>query len=187
MIGDIQALRETNVHFNPDGKKSFSLLSSDPLRACTCTSGKPECTSVFMNLTKYPGENFNISAVVVGENFGTVTGSVYSNFLPLGKNRAAPKLEELQHFQRVSRSAGCTELQYTVLSENAEEVMVLTAKDVTTLHYRSQFKVDVMVDRYNYLGFPMGDIQFMSTSHFFLVLLDSCYTVLNTDVCVTTS
>ena len=102
MIGHIQALRETNVHFNPDGKKSFSLLSSDPLRACTCTGGKPECTSVFMNLTKYPGESFNISAVVVGENFGTVTGSIYSNFLRLGKNRAAPKFEELQHFQRIS-------------------------------------------------------------------------------------
>ena len=65
--------------------------------------------------------------------------------------------------------------------------MVLTAKDVTTLHYCSQFKVDVIVDRYNNLGFPMGDIQFTSTSHFFLVLLDSCYTLLNTDVCATTS
>ena len=158
MIGYIQALRGTKVYFNPDENKSLSLLSSDPLRVCICTNGRPECTNVFMNLTKYPGENFNISAVVVGENFGTVTGSVYSNFLRLGKNRAAPKLEELQHFQRVSRSAGCTELQYTVLSENTDEVMVLTAKDVTTLHFRSQYKVDEMVNRYNYVGFPMEDI-----------------------------
>ena len=158
MIGYIQALHGTNVYFNPDENKSLSLLSSDPLRTSICTRGKPECTSVFMNLTKYPGESFNISAVVVGENFGTVTGLVFSNILPLGENRTAPKLEGLQHFQKVPRSAGCTELQYTVLSENVKEVMVLTAKDVTTLQYGSQYKVDEMVDHYNYVGFPMGDI-----------------------------
>ena len=89
----------THVYFNPDRNKSLSLLSSDPLRACICTSGRPECTNVFVNLTKYPGEHFSISAVVVGENFGTVTGSVYSNFLPLNENRTAAKLEELQHLQ----------------------------------------------------------------------------------------
>ena len=147
-----------NAHFNPDGNKSLSLLSSDPLRVCICTSGRPEYKSVFMNLTKYPGEPFNISAVVVGENFGTVTGSVYSNFLPLGENRTAPKLEELQRFQRVSRSAGCTELQYTVLSENVKEVMVLTAKDVTTLHYTSQNDVDKIVRLYKYNGYPFISI-----------------------------
>ena len=147
-----------NAYFNPDGNQSLSLLSSDPLRVCICTSGRPECTNVFMSLTKYPGEPFNISAVVVGENFGIVTGSVYSKFLPLGKNRTAPKLEELQHFQRVSRSAGCTELQYAVLSENVKEVMVLTAKDVTTLHYTSQNDVDRMVRFYNNNGYPSINI-----------------------------
>ena len=157
MVGAL-ILDGTKLYFNPDGNKSFSLLSSDPLRACICTSGRPECTSVFMNLAKYPGEPFNISAVVVGENFGTVTGSVYSNFLPLGKNRIAPKLEELQHIQKVSKSAGCTELQYTVLSANAMEVMVLTAKDVTTLHYESQDRVDGMIKFYNYFGFPSLNI-----------------------------
>ena len=143
----------THVYFNPDRNKSLSLLSSDPLRACICTSGRPECTNVFVNLTKYPGEPFSISAVVVGENFGTVTGSVYSNFLPLNENRTRPKLEELQRLQRVSRSAGCTELQYTILSENVKEVMVLTAKDVITLHYAPQKEVDKMT-----FGFPSDNI-----------------------------
>ena len=147
-----------NVSFDPDRNKSLSLLSSDPLRACICTSGRPECTNVFMNLTKYPGEPFSISAVVVGENFGTVTGSVYSNFLPLNENRTAAKLEELQRLQRVSRSAGCTDLQYTVLSENVKEVMVLTAEDVTTLHYASHKEVDKMIRCYNYFGFPFDSI-----------------------------
>ena len=157
MVGAL-TLDGTKLYFNPDGNQSLSLLSSDPLRVCICTSGRPECTNVFMNLTKYPGEPFNISAVVVGENFGTVTGSVYSNFLPLDENRAAPKLEELQHIQNVSKIAGCTELQYTVLSANAMEVVVLTAKDVNTLHYESQDRVDGMIKFYNYFGFPSLNI-----------------------------
>ena len=134
------------------GNNSFSVLSSDPMRACVCTNGTPVCTTVFMNMTKYPGEAFNIPAVVVGEGFGTVTGSAQSKFLSLGKNRTAPNLEEFQHLQKVSRSAGCAELQYTVLSENDKEVMVLTAKDVTTLHYGSQSKVDELVTRYERWG-----------------------------------
>jgi len=63
-----------------------SLLSSDPMRACVCTNGTLVCTTVFINMTKYPGEAFNIPSVVVGENYGTVTGSVHSKFLSLGKN-----------------------------------------------------------------------------------------------------
>ena len=90
------------LHFNPDGNSSFSLVSSDPLRVCICKSGRPECTDVFLNMTKYPGEAFNISTVVVGENFGTVTGAVYSKFLPLGKDRPAPRLEEHSTFRGLS-------------------------------------------------------------------------------------
>ena len=87
-----------------------------------------------------------------------MTGSVYSNFLPLGKDRNAAKLEELQRLQRVSRSAECTELQYTILFENVKEVMVLTARDVITLHYASQKEVDKMIFNYKYFGFPLDNI-----------------------------
>ena len=54
-----------------------------------------------MNMTKYPGEAFNVPAVVVGENFGTVIGSVHSKFLSLGKNKTAPDLEGFQHLQKL--------------------------------------------------------------------------------------
>ena len=119
-----------NIRVDRIGNDPFSILSSDPMQACFCTNGTPNCTAAFIIMTKYPGEAFNIPAVVVGENFGTVTGSVRSKFLPLDKNRAAPNLEVFQHFQKISRSAGCSELHYTVLSENEKEVMVLTAQDV---------------------------------------------------------
>ena len=142
------------LHFNPDGNSSYSLVSSDPLRVCICKSGRPECTDAFLNVTKYPGEAFNISTVVVGENFGTVTGAVYSKFLPLGKDRPAPRLEELQHFQRIMRLEGCTNLQYTVMSKNEKEILVLTAKDITTLYYGSKDEVDLLVGEYKIDGYP---------------------------------
>jgi len=117
-----------------------------------------------MSVTKYPGESFNIPAVVVGENFGTVTGSVHSKFLSLGKNRTAPNLEGFQHFQKVSRSAGCSELQYTVLSENEKEVMVLTAQDiVTTLNYGSQSEADELATYCEELGSPPSEERRWST------------------------
>ena len=109
---------------------------------------------MFLNVTKYPGEAFNISTVVVGENFGTVTGAVYSKFLPLGKDRPAPRLEELQHFQRIMRLEGCTNLQYTVLSKNEKEILVLTAKDITTLYYGSKDEVDSLGSEYKIDGYP---------------------------------
>ena len=130
MVANSQVVHDgMNIHVDRIGNDPFSILSSDPMRACFCTNGTPNCTATFMNMTKYPGEVFNIPAVVVGENFGTVTGSVRSKFLPLDENRTVPNLEVFQHFQKISRSAGCSELQYTVLSENEKEVMVLTAQD----------------------------------------------------------
>ena len=156
--GIIPVTKGIQLHFNSDKKGSFSLVSSDPMRACVCKNGRPECTDMFLNVTKYPGETFNISAVVVGENFGTVTGAVYSKFLPLGKDRMAPRLEELQHFQRIMRLARCTNLQYTVLSENEEEVMVLTAKDVTTLYYGSKDEVNSLLVEYKIDGHPSRDL-----------------------------
>ena len=158
VAGYSQAFDGVHVRVDTLGSDSSSVLSSDPMRACVCTNGTPDCTTIFMNMTKYPGEAFNVPAVVVGDNFGTVTGSVHSKFLSLDKNRTVPNLEEFQNLQRFSRSAGCTQLQYTVLSANEKEVMVLTAKDVTTLQYGSQSEVDEMVTTYEELHDPPPEL-----------------------------
>ena len=154
-----QVLDGIHVYVNQQGADSFSLLSSDPLRTFVCTNGTSDCTITFMNMTKYPGEALNIPAVVVWYRFGTATGSEHSKFLSLGKNRTAPNLEGFQHFQKVSRSAGCSELQYTVLSENEKEVMVLTAQDiVTTLNYGSQSEADELATYCEELGSPPSEL-----------------------------
>ena len=77
------------VHFNTCRNKSLSLNLSDPMRVCTYTSGNQNMYKSVYESDQISGEPFNISAVVVGQNLGTVTGSVYSNFVPLGKNKTA--------------------------------------------------------------------------------------------------
>ena len=128
-------------------------------------------------MTKYPGEAFNIPSVVVGENSGTVTGSVHSKFLSLGKNWTAPDLEVFQHLQMFSQSTGCTEFPYTVLSENEKEDSywyLLLKVFITTLYYGSRSEVDEMIMRNGVLQVENSWlIQFTLTSHFFLAHLQN--------------
>jgi len=112
------------------GKSSSSVISSDPLRVCLCRSGRPDCSSssVTRYLYLYPGEFFTISAVVVGQEFGTVVGTVYAQFLPLESSTTQPALGALQEAQQVHHSS-CSELKYSVLTSNRLEVMVLSTSN----------------------------------------------------------
>ena len=96
------------VSFTPNATTDLSLVTSDPSRVCLCTPHKmiPDCDHVFYIKTVYPGESVIIPAAVVGQNFGTVDGSVYSQFMVLGGNRTSPELGEMQQFQGVSHHAG---------------------------------------------------------------------------------
>ena len=63
---------------------SLSLISSDPSRVCLCNGrGWPDCMILFDPTPRYiyPGQTIVISAVTVGQNFGTVAGSVHAQFL----------------------------------------------------------------------------------------------------------
>ena len=106
----------------------FSKITSDPMRVCLCKGGKPDCT-ILATKTHYPGETFTVSAVVVGEELGTVNGTVYAQFLPLQDSETEPSLRDLQQSQRVGHDS-CTELKYSIQSLLNVETLVLTAQDV---------------------------------------------------------
>ena len=47
---------------------------------------KPDCLNIFKTIQTnghgpYPGQTIHISAVVVGQNFGTVSGAVYAQLI----------------------------------------------------------------------------------------------------------
>ena len=133
--GDWNCLDSFNTISNifQDG---LSLISSDPLRVCLCSEiGQPDC-KVLADPTPhivYPGQTINISAVVVGQDFGTVAGSVYAQLLHRG---STPQLESGQEVQSVIQHK-CNHLYYTIFSQSEvfDAVLVLTADDV----YVSEF------------------------------------------------
>ena len=124
-------------HISNIFQDGLSLISSDPLRVCLCneTGQQPDCLVLADPTlhTAYPGQTINISAVVVGQDFGTVAGSVYAQFLHKG---STPQLESGQEVQSVIQHK-CNHLYYTIFSQSAvfDAVLVLTADDV----YVSEF------------------------------------------------
>ena len=114
------------ITINPD---SLSAVSSDPLRVCVCPDqSTPDCLAILpdqniphLHYTVYPGQNFTIPVAVVGFNFALTSGSVYAQF----RSSDASLGSDSQYVQGVSQT-GCSQLQYSVLSDKKQETLVLT-------------------------------------------------------------
>ena len=114
-------------------QSGLSLISSDQSRTCLCNEhGHPDCLVLADPTTHimYPGQTLSISAVAVGQDFGTVAGSVYAQFLSRSFPRSTSQLESWQKVQTVTQNS-CNHLDYTIFSQNegSEAVLVLTAQD----------------------------------------------------------
>ena len=111
---------------------SLSAISSDPLRVCICDStGEPQCARldfIYLNATLYPGERFAVPLVVVGEEFGTVTGSVHATLL----GRTTGSLGAGQNAQRTN-VRHCTTVEYSIYSSQLTETVILTTFGETPL------------------------------------------------------
>ena len=110
---------------------TLSKIASDPSRVCLCTNGTPDClivTSAAPNKGHglYPGQTMVVSAVVVGQNFGTVAGSVFAQFLKSPSKTNVPQLASGQDSQSVEQY-NCNTLHYTIFSQVEEVVLMLTA------------------------------------------------------------
>ena len=111
-------------------QSGLSLISSYQSRVCLCSEiGQPDCLTVADPTTHviYPGQTITIPAVVVGQDFGTAPGSVFSQFLHSPNTTHTVGMEEKQYSIAVENSQ-CSNLEYTVFSqsEDLEAVLVLT-------------------------------------------------------------
>ena len=97
----------------------LSLISSDPSRVCLCTTtGIPNCTILSDSISKpiFPGQAVILTAVVVvGQDFGTVTGPVYAQYLKRSPEKILLQLQYSQKIQSVTHY-GCTKMNYNVFS-----------------------------------------------------------------------
>ena len=96
---------------------SNSSISSDPFRVCMCDhNGEPQCKKKSYILSSYnihPGEEFTLSVVVVGGDFGLTTGTVYN----LVKANESTFLWP-DHAQEVRSISSCTKIKYTLYSQS---------------------------------------------------------------------
>ena len=158
--GDTNCLaRFENVSRVVPPYNQLSLVSSTPTRVCLCSeAGLPNCSNVLdlQVLSVYPGQNIAVSAVVTGQNFGTVAGSVYAQFLRQSPTHVLPTLESLQYTQGVVQHAS-NNLSYTVFSgaeEMSNEMLVLTVEDnvVTTVPDKDRVRQTFDMWRSTYLN-----------------------------------
>ena len=110
---------------------TLSPVSSDPSRVCLCAYDKLDCLNIFETMQNkegifYPGQTLVISAVVVGQNFGTVAGFVYAEFVKLPSTDNTLQLAQRQETQGVEHTK-CNLLQYTIYSQPGDITLMLTA------------------------------------------------------------
>ena len=111
-------------------QSGLSTITSDPSRVCFCKDAEPDCLTVADPKVHYvyPGQTITIPAVVVGQDFGTVTGSVYAKFLNTSFD---VEMKPGQNVSNIDKSQ-CSSIEYTIFSKNkvSEAVLVLTANHV---------------------------------------------------------
>ena len=110
------------------GQSSARQITSEPSRVCLCHDTSPDCLIVAdpTTHTLYPGETLTVSAAVVGQDFGTVTGYVYAQVIDTAHNNATVSRDQMG----VSYDNGaCSNLNYTVYSscEECKVALILTS------------------------------------------------------------
>ena len=125
-------------------QNDFSSISSKPSRVCFCNESRiPDC--MIFSYTKthsfYPGQNVSISAVTVGQNFGTVAGSVYAQYFKRSHTDNLLELDGSQKVQSVTQKS-CNKLFYTLSSPKdiTNLILVLTVQEtVVSSEYNEIF------------------------------------------------
>ena len=135
--------------FHNYNESSWSPVSSDPTRVCFCDDkGLPQCEVldyIYVTLPpRYPGEHFTVPAVLVGYEFGTVPGIIYSYIM---QNDTNATIGDMQSIQEARHHRICSLLNFTIETPtaNTTEVILLSARQ-----YRNDDLVNLIdiVNRY---------------------------------------
>ena len=105
-------------------KHSPSSVTSPARRLCLCQSSRPNCSLKPLTLQKFPGETFFIEAVLVGQFYGTVPGTVQASL-----NSSKSSLKQGEYVQNLS-SIICNELRYTISTSHGFEILKIRVQHV---------------------------------------------------------
>ena len=102
--------------FSPSFLDDPSLISSDPVDMYLCKDGRPDCSPDFIpSQTVYPGELFDVFAVVVGDMQGLVNSTVLVSFVPYTKDVELGDFQYMQLFQ----SRNCAKFTFSILVQKS--------------------------------------------------------------------
>ena len=107
-----------------------SAVSADATRVCICDDkGQPQCGKVLEYIQAYPGEHFSLLLVVVGGDYGTTTGNVYTSFLNRNSSyESVLGLSDQQH-QVITENTECNMFNYSVYSNRPHDILFLTTQE----------------------------------------------------------
>ena len=124
-------------------RKYKSSITSEPQQVCLCrfTRGPPICSNAkhLMKHEVYPGQPFTVIAVLVGQLYGIVPGTVLAQIE--GCSFAILKRED--KVQKLGRNSSCGSLTYTVYTNESKVQLQLSAQhsgDVSGYEQLNQFK-----------------------------------------------
>ena len=143
--------------FYPPINSSLSTISSVPTRVCLCDSeGQPQCSDlskIFVNnIAVIPGEVFTISAVLVGADFGTSLGTIYTYVLEAEVSNSA--LDRKFQVQDIVSVNSCTQLQFRINSKASNVTLYMHSSDTRIRRYGSEQQINESIDAYIESGVP---------------------------------
>ena len=149
-------------------------ISSDPTRVCFCVSGIPQCENkayLIQNETRYPGESFTVSVVLVGFNYGRVAGTVYANTL----DSQAGVISGNQFVQGV-RYKYCDNLTYTISSDQTSNfaIIALTAQEKETQQNEAEISLREIYAPLCQPGVLLPCTALLNTPVYINVTLEAC-------------
>ena len=164
-------------HSLPKGHRSS--ISSDPQRVCLCDDyGIPQCANAYYIIqeqTRFPGEKFNISAVLVGYEFGTVSGTVYAT-LQNQLQQPTYRLGKHQQIQEVDFKK-CNSLEYSIHATTQPGTLifslVLTASKIDIDEQADLTRVENIVNQQKYTKYGIN-FELLSQPIFINITIHDC-------------
>ena len=115
-------------HFDENSRQT-SLVSSSSKRVCLCENSEPVCDDVayiYREVAHTSGELFSLSVVLVGDDFGPVSGVVNATLLHQTNDSSIDRIHILQRIEHPE----CTSLEYSVHSWREKETLILSSDRV---------------------------------------------------------
>ena len=131
---------------------SLSEIASDPFLACFCNNRELRCSETTKEIEVYPGQQFNVSVVTVGQENGVVPSSIQAQLGPHSQST----MGTFQNSQNTI--AECTNLTFTLFSKNDTETISLTTAGRCSVVAPDSYKRHIHVTLLNCpKGFELSD------------------------------